>query len=73
MQSSKYVYLIQEKERREHEEYLKMKAAFAVEEEGFDQVTNAFSGIFFADKDKRGLIKSIIPSQNRVGVPVISV
>lgn len=50
-----------------------MKAAFAVEEEGFDQVTNAFSGIFFADKDKRGLIKSIIPSQNRVSVPVISV
>jgi len=28
----------EERERREHEEYLKMKAEFAVEEEGFDEV-----------------------------------
>lgn len=41
----------EEQERQEHEEYLKMKASFAVEEEGYDEETDA---------DKENLLQDFI-------------
>lgn len=41
----------EERERQEHEEYLKMKASFAVEEEGFDEETDA---------DKENLLQEFV-------------
>lgn len=41
----------EERERREHEEYLKMKASFAVEEEGYDEETDA---------DKENLLQEFV-------------
>lgn len=41
----------EDRERREHEEYLKMKASFAVEEEGYDEETDA---------DKENLLQEFV-------------
>lgn len=41
----------EEREREEHEEYLKMKASFAVEEEGYDEETDA---------DKENLLQDFV-------------
>lgn len=41
----------EERERQEHEEYLKMKASFAVEEEGYDEETDA---------DKENLLQDFV-------------